>query len=89
MRRRGILYVPDYVANAGGLIDVAMEGPDYDSAQVLRRCESIYHTTLRLLNDADRKGISPSRLADQMAAVGIGRGQIGPAPGPPALRVCA
>ena len=94
LHRRGILYVPDYVANAGGLIDVSMEGPDYDSARVLRRCESIYHTTLRLLNDADRKGISPSRLADQMAAVGIGRSQIGrsqigPAPVPPALRVCA
>lgn len=27
LHRRGILYVPDYIANAGGLIDVAMEGP--------------------------------------------------------------
>ena len=89
LHRRGILYVPDYVANAGGLIDVAMEGPGYDPDQVLRRCETIYHTTLRLLNDAERKGVSPARLADQMAAVGIGRGQIDTASVPSALRVCA
>jgi leucine dehydrogenase len=68
LHRRGILYVPDYVANAGGLIDVAMEGPDYRPSAVLRACEMIRHTTARLLREADRLGIAPSQLADRTAA---------------------
>lgn len=86
---RGILYVPDYVANAGGLIDVAMEGPSYDPARVMLNCESIYHTTLRLLNDAERLGIAPFRLADRIASARIS-GLDSDALAPPArMRVCA
>lgn len=67
LHQRGVLYVPDYIANAGGLIDVAMEGPGYAPARVLRACEGIFHTTARLLADADRLGAAPSALADRMA----------------------
>ncbi|MFK9236774.1 amino acid dehydrogenase, partial [Escherichia coli] len=31
---RGVLYAPDYVINAGGIIDIYYEGPDYDAAKV-------------------------------------------------------
>lgn len=68
LHHRGILYVPDYVANAGGLIDVAMEGPGYRPSAVLRACEMIRHTTSRLLREADRLGLAPSQLADRTAA---------------------
>ncbi|MGL6209588.1 MAG: Leu/Phe/Val dehydrogenase [Paracoccaceae bacterium] len=67
LHRRGILYVPDYVANAGGLIDVAMEGPGYSPTSVLRACDTIRHTTTRLLREALRLGLTPLQLADQMA----------------------
>src|SRR5699024_9635809 len=33
LRRRGVLYAPDYVLNAGGVIDLAYEGADYDAAK--------------------------------------------------------
>jgi leucine dehydrogenase len=66
--RRGILFVPDYVANAGSLIDVAMEGPGYSPERVLRACESIWHHTARLLCEADLLGVAPSDLAERTAA---------------------
>jgi leucine dehydrogenase len=68
LHQRGILYVPDYVANAGGLIDVAMEGPAYQPSAVLRACETIRHTTTRLLREAQRLSLAPSQLADRTAA---------------------
>lgn len=67
LHERGILYVPDYVANVGGLIDVAMEGPGYSPSAVLAACERIEDTTARLLQDARRTGLAPSLLADRIA----------------------
>ena len=89
LHRRGILYVPDYIANAGGLIDVAMEGPGYSPDSVLRECEAIYHTTARLLRGADRLEFAPSHLADQIAAQRIARPETGPIRIPRALQVSA
>lgn len=67
LHARGILYVPDYVANAGGLIDVAMEGPNYRPAGVLRACDEIRQTTSRLLREASLLRMAPSALADRIA----------------------
>jgi leucine dehydrogenase len=41
LHQRGILYVPDYVASAGGLIDATCEGPRYCTDGVMRACEAI------------------------------------------------
>lgn len=68
LHERGILYVPDYIANAGGVIDVAMERDGYAPARVLQACSSIARTTAGLLVQAERLGIAPSRLADRIAA---------------------
>lgn len=89
LHRRGILYVPDYIANAGGLIDVAMEGPDYDPVSVLRACEEIHHTTVRLLRDAERLGLAPSVLADRIAARRLSEPQFGNVRALDALQVVA
>jgi leucine dehydrogenase len=72
LHRRGILYVPDYVANAGGLIDVAKEGPGYSQDSVLRACESIYARTLRLLETAERSRTAVSVIADRDAEALLG-----------------
>ncbi len=64
---RGITYAPDYVVNAGGLIDVAHEGPGYDPAVVLDHCAGIADTTARLLARAAREGAAPADIADRMA----------------------
>lgn len=63
----GITYAPDYVVNAGGLIDVAHEGPDYDPQRVLDHCAGIAATVARVLARADREGAAPADIADRMA----------------------
>lgn len=68
LHRRGILYVPDYIANAGGVIDVAMEGAGYAPARVLEACRGIGRRTAQLLRQAEQLGLPTSVLADQLAA---------------------
>jgi len=50
---RGILHVPDYVANAGGVIDGARDICGWPPARSQRAVEAIYDTTLELLRAAE------------------------------------
>jgi leucine dehydrogenase len=63
----GILYAPDFIANAGGLINVAAELEGYDEARARFRAAAIEHTTVRLLNEADRAGTTPLAAAYELA----------------------
>ena len=65
LKERGILYAPDYVINAGGLIDIASEGQGADA--VLRRVGRIYETLLEVFARAARQGVPTSAVADRMA----------------------
>lgn len=67
LRDLSILYAPDYVINAGGIIDVAAEGPDYDTEAVLRRIDGIEVTLKRIFERADSEGETPETIADRMA----------------------
>jgi valine dehydrogenase (NAD+) len=64
---RGILYAPDYVVNAGGVIQVAdeIEGFDFDRAKL--RATRIYDTTRQILELADAEGVPPAVAADRLA----------------------
>jgi valine dehydrogenase (NAD+) len=64
---RGVLYAPDYLVNAGGLIQVAdeIEGFRFDRAKL--RVGRIYDTTKRLLAMAETEGVPPAVAADRMA----------------------
>ncbi len=64
---RGILYAPDYVVNAGGVIQVADEigGFDFERAQL--RATRIYDTTRQILELADADGVPPAVAADRLA----------------------
>ena len=64
---RGILYAPDYVINAGGVIDIAAEGPDYDADAVLAAAARIGETLRAVLARSEREGRPPHRVADRMA----------------------
>ncbi|MPZ27377.1 MAG: valine dehydrogenase [Micromonosporaceae bacterium] len=64
---RGILYVPDYLVNAGGVIQVADEIEGFDFERAKLRVTRIYDTTRRLLAEADAEGVPPSVTADRMA----------------------
>ena len=64
---RGIVYAPDYLVNAGGVIQVADEfaGFNFDRAQ--SRAAQIFDTTKRILTMADEEGIPPAVAADRLA----------------------
>ncbi len=67
LKERGILYAPDYAINAGGLIDVAHEGHNYDPEKVLKEVALIYHTLIDIFERADLEGLSTDIVADRMA----------------------
>ncbi|MEN9323404.1 MAG: hypothetical protein RL699_1184 [Bacteroidota bacterium] len=50
LQERGILYAPDFLINAGGIINVYGEIAGYGKEEALRRTENIYNTTLEIFN---------------------------------------
>jgi leucine dehydrogenase len=64
---RGILYAPDYLINAGGLVNVAAEWETYNRDRVQAECERIYDRTLSIFKYAKQKNIPTYRAANEMA----------------------
>jgi len=69
----GIVYAPDYVVNAGGLIEVAKEGAWASSENILQACETIYHTLTEIFAQSRSKGLPPHIVADRLAEQRLGR----------------
>jgi leucine dehydrogenase len=67
LRERGILYAPDFVVNAGGLINVYVEMEGYVRERALRMAEGIYNTTERVINISREQGITTAEAADRFA----------------------
>ena len=68
LQRKGIVYGVDYVINAGGLINVAHEvNRPYDHASALQMTGRIYNTTKRMLESAQREGITTVEAARRIA----------------------
>lgn len=68
---RDILYAPDYIINAGGLINVAVELEGYDAERARRMAEHIHDTLGEIFATADRDGITPGDAADSICAARI------------------
>lgn len=64
---RGILYAPDYVVNAGGVIQVADELRGFDFDRCKAKAAKIYDTTLAIFARAKEDGIPPAAAADRIA----------------------
>jgi valine dehydrogenase (NAD+) len=64
---RGILYAPDFVVNAGGLINVYEELRGYSRTRALHRVDAIHDATLRVLSTAREEGIDPDQAARRVA----------------------
>jgi len=64
---RGILYAPDFVVNAGGIINLAEEFVGYDRDRARRRTAEIAETVRRVFAIAREGGIPPGRAAEEMA----------------------
>jgi len=79
LAERGILYAPDYVINAGGIISVALEylarteGQACDINEVRKRLKQIPDRLRTIWEESDRTGVSSDRVADRMAQKLIGR----------------
>ncbi|MDH6569324.1 valine dehydrogenase (NAD+) [Streptomyces sp. SAI-117] len=64
---RGILYAPDYVVNAGGVIQVADELHGFNFERCKAKAAKIYDTTLAIFARAKEDGIPPAAAADRIA----------------------
>ena len=67
LRKRGILYAPDYVINAGGVIVISHEGADYDEARAFAHVAQIHDTLSEIFRRADADKIATSAAADRLA----------------------
>jgi leucine dehydrogenase len=67
LEARGILYAPDYVANAGGVINVYSELAGWSHERSLRKADEIYNTVLNVFEIAKQDGIPTYEAADRLA----------------------
>lgn len=67
LAERDVLYVPDYVANAGGVINISEEPAGYDADRARAHVAEIGMTTRRILDRAVAEGTTPAAAADRTA----------------------
>ena len=67
LQERGIVYAPDFLINAGGIINVYAELEGYDKKEIMRKTENIYNTTLEILSNAKAHNITANRAALNIA----------------------
>jgi glutamate dehydrogenase/leucine dehydrogenase len=69
LHERGILYAPDYVINAGGVIQlIGLEDNGWDEQELERNLAAIGDTLRGLFRDAEEGGITPAAAAERLAA---------------------
>jgi len=67
LARRGILYAPDYAANAGGIINGCRELLGWEPSEALAKVDEIYDTVLAIFQAATEEGIPTYKAADRLA----------------------
>jgi leucine dehydrogenase len=69
LAEHGILWAPDFVVNAGGIVNIAVElRPDgYDAAVARRDCRAIGNTLAQVLETADAERVTPLAAANALA----------------------
>ena len=67
--KRGVLYAPDYVINAGGLISVIdeYEHKRYNESRIVRKVRTISSSLEKIFSQSKHRSISPSEISDEMA----------------------
>jgi leucine dehydrogenase len=67
LQERGILYAPDYIVNAGGIIQlIGLEDEGWDEAQLEERLARIGDTLRALFAEAGAEGVTPAEAADRL-----------------------
>lgn len=67
LRERGITYAPDFLVNAGGVIQVSDELHGFDFERAKKGATAIFDHTLEVLETADARNITPAAAADHIA----------------------
>jgi leucine dehydrogenase len=67
LQGKGIIYAPDFLINAGGIINVYAELEGYGKAEIMRKTEHIYNTTLETLVHAKNNNMSTHEAALKVA----------------------
>ena len=71
LRDKGIVYAPDFLINAGGIINVYAELENYGKKEIIRKTENIYNTTLEILTKADAQNMTTFNAAFEIAQARI------------------
>jgi leucine dehydrogenase len=77
LHRRGIVYAPDYVINAGGLIQVAEEFPTFSRDRAMKRASGIYESLKRIFEISRRDNIPTYHAANLMVEERLARAAAG------------
>jgi len=67
LRDRSILYAPDYVANAGGVLNGCIELLGWSPERAYSKVMGIYETVLSIFKSAEAEGITTNEAADRLA----------------------
>lgn len=67
LKDKGILYIPDYVINSGGVINVYEELQGYNKDRAMNRASNIYNVVKKVIEISKRDNIPTSVAADRMA----------------------
>lgn len=67
LKEKGILYAPDYLVNAGGVMNVSIEFEGWADSKSRRMVDTIYDKTLEVFRIAEAQNIPVNKAADVMA----------------------
>ena len=68
LQRRVILYAPDYIVNAGGVINISFEvGTSYSEEAATEKTARIYNTMEQVISTAKSQKITTAQAADRLA----------------------
>jgi leucine dehydrogenase len=67
LQERNILYAPDYVANAGGILNGCIELLGWDAEQASKKVDEIYDMVLSIFESAQAQGLTTNKAADRLA----------------------
>ncbi len=67
LKERGILYAPDYLVNAGGVMNVSIEFEGWSAEKATKMVDKIFDTTLKIFKMSDEQNIPVYKATDLMA----------------------
>ncbi|MCP4912699.1 MAG: Glu/Leu/Phe/Val dehydrogenase [Oligoflexia bacterium] len=67
LKEKGILYAPDYLINAGGLMNVSIEFEGWSDEKAIRMVDSIYDTTMKIFKLSDEENVAVHKATDMLA----------------------